>query len=71
MFPTPSRPYKASTVPLGFPFLEKVNLLTLHGFQFSSVQLFICVRLFAMPWTAASKASLTPGLYPNSCPLSL
>ena len=38
MFPTPSCPCKASTVHLAFPFLGKVNLLlTLHGFQFSSV----------------------------------
>ena len=41
---------------------------------FSSVQLLSHVQLFATPWTAAHQASLcpspTPGVYPNSCPLS-
>ena len=40
--------------------------------QFSSVQLLSHVRLFVTPWTAPHQASLspTPGLYPNSSPLS-
>ena len=33
--------------------------------QFSSVQSLSCVWLFATPWTWT-----TPGVYPNSCPLS-
>ena len=31
----------------------------ISGFQFSSVQLLSCVRLFATPWTAACQASLS------------
>ena len=46
----------------------------LEPVQFSSVQSLSRVRLFATPWTAAHQASLspspTPGVYPNSCPLS-
>ena len=41
--------------------------------QFSSVQLFSHVWLFATPWTAARQASLsitTARVYPNPCPLS-
>ena len=41
--------------------------------QFSSVQLLSLVQLFVTPWIAAHKSSLsitTPGVYPNSCPLS-
>ena len=42
--------------------------------QFSSVQSLSHVQLLATPWTAACQASLsitnTPGVYPNSCPLS-
>ena len=41
--------------------------------KFSSVQSLSRVRLLATLWTAASQASLsitTPGVYPNSCPLS-
>ena len=40
--------------------------------QFSKVQLFSRVRLFATPWITACQASLstTPGVYPDSCPLS-
>ena len=37
-------------------------------------QSLICVRLFAIPWTAARQASLSfiiPGVFSNSCPLSL
>ena len=40
---------------------------------FSSVQLLSRIWLFATPWIAALQASLsipTPGVYPNSCPLS-
>ena len=40
----------------------------------SSVQLLSCVQLFATSWTAARQASCpwpTPGVHPNSCPLSL
>ena len=39
----------------------------------SSVQLISCVRIFATPLTAAHRPpcpSATPGVYPNSCPLS-
>ena len=42
-------------------------------FQFSSFQLLSHVWLFAPPWTIACQASCpspTPGVYPNSCPLS-
>ena len=42
-------------------------------FQFNSVQSLSHVQLFANPWTAVHQASLsitTPGVYPNSCPLS-
>jgi len=41
--------------------------------NFSSVQSFSCVRLFATPWTAAHQASLSitsSWAYSNSCPLS-
>ena len=40
--------------------------------QFSSVQSLSHVWLFETPWTAACQASLsiTPGVYPNPCPLS-
>ena len=41
--------------------------------HFSSVQSLSHVRLFVTPWTAAHQApcpSPTPGVYPNSCPLS-
>ena len=43
---------------------------TIHGI---SVQLFSRIRLFATPWTTARQVSCsspTPGVYPNSCPLS-
>ena len=46
---------------------------TKQGVQGSSVQSLSRVRLFATLWTAAYQASLsitTPGVYPNSCPLS-
>ena len=39
----------------------------------SSVQLLSWVQLFVIPWTTAHQAphpSPTPGVYPNSCPLS-
>ena len=39
----------------------------------ASVQLLSCVWFFAIPWTAASQASLSitnSGVYSNSCPLS-
>ena len=44
-----------------------------NKFQFSSVQSLSRVRLFVTPWTASRQASLspTPGVYSNSCPLSL
>ena len=35
------------------------NILKRKHFQFSSVQLLSCVRLFATPWTAAHQASLS------------
>ena len=41
--------------------------------QFSSVHSLSHVRLFSAPWTTEHQASLpspTPGIYPNSCPLS-
>ena len=39
--------------------------------RISSVQLLSHVRLFATPWTARPPClSPTPGVYPNSCPLS-
>ena len=40
--------------------------------QFSSVQSLSRVRLFATPWTAARPPyqSPTPGVHPDSCPLS-
>ena len=42
--------------------------------QFSSVQSLSHVQLFATPWTAACQPPCpltTPGVYSNSCPLSL
>ena len=36
----------------------------------ASFQSLSCVQLFASPRTAAQQASPTPGVYPNSCPLS-
>ena len=42
-------------------------------YQFSSVQLLSRVWLFVTPWTKARQLhcpSPTPGVYPNSCPLS-
>ena len=45
----------------------------MHSVQFSSVQSLSRVWLFATPWTAAHRPpcpSPTPGVYPNSCPLS-
>ena len=55
-----------------------LGLAFTHGFiysqlQVSSVQSLICVRLFAIPWTAARQASLSitnSWAYSNSCPLS-
>ena len=44
-----------------------------HFSHFSSVQSLSCVRLFVTPWTAHSRPpcpSPTPGVYPNTCPLS-
>ena len=52
---------------------EKENQMELCAFQFSSVQSLSHVQFFVTPWTAAHQASLsspTPGIYPNSCPLS-
>ena len=45
----------------------------MYSVQFSSVQSFSHVLLFATPWTAARQASCpspAPGVYSNSCPLS-
>ena len=45
-----------------------------HGYQFSSVQSLSSVRLFATPWITARQGpclSPTPGVYLNSCALSL
>ena len=45
----------------------------LKTYQFSSLQLLSCVWLFVTPWISACQASCpspTPGVYPNSCPLS-
>ena len=50
-----------------------VQWLAHSSVQFSSVQSLSRVQLFVTPWTAACQASLsspTPGVYPNSCPLS-
>ena len=54
-----------------------ITKLKLRWAQFSSVQSFSRVLLFATPWTAACQASLSitnsrslPGVYPNPCPLS-
>ena len=50
-----------------------VGLIPAWRTQFSSVQSLSHVWLFATLWTAARQASLlspTPGVYPNSCPLS-
>ena len=55
-----------------------LGLAFTHGFiysqlQVSSLQSLICVRLFAIPWTAARQASLSitnSWAYSNSCPLS-
>ena len=49
-----------------------LNLVDLNP-QFSSVQSFSHVRLFATPWNTAPRPpcpSPTPGVYSNSCPLS-
>ena len=43
------------------------------SFQFSSVQSFSCIQLFATPWTAARRLPCplpTPGVYSDSCPSS-
>ena len=47
-------------------------LYTVSFKSFSSVQSLSRVQLFATLWTAARPACLspTPGVYPNSCPLS-
>ena len=52
---------------------QKIYIPQFLHYQFSSVQLLSSVQLFATPWTAACQASLsitTPGVYPDSCPLS-
>ena len=44
-----------------------------NSVHFSSVQSLTCVQLFVIPWTIArqvSQSAPTPGVYPNSCPLS-
>ena len=48
-------------------------LIHILSFQFSSVQLFSHVRLFATPWIAERQASCplpTPGVHSDSSPLS-
>ena len=48
-------------------------LIHILSFQFSSVQSFSHVRLFATPWIAERQASCplpTPGVHSDSCPLS-
>ena len=45
----------------------------LPRYSFSSVQSLSHIQLFVTPWTASRQASLsitTPGVYPNSCPMS-
>ena len=55
-------------------FIKSHNKIPPHTHtQFSSVQPLRCVQLFATPWTAANRASLSspaPGACSNSCPLS-
>ena len=55
-------------------FIKSYNKIPPHTHtQFSSVQPLRCVQLFATPWTAANRASLSspaPGACSNSCPLS-
>ena len=43
-----------------------------EGVQLSSAQSLSCVRFFATPWTVARLPcpSLSPRVYPNSCPMS-
>ena len=51
--------------------IGSIKILTIE--LFSLVQLLSHVRLFANPWTAVCKASMsstTPGAWSNSCPLS-
>ena len=46
---------------------------TVTSIQFSSVQSLSHVQFLVTPWTTACQASLsitTPGVYPNSCPLT-
>ena len=53
--------------------LKNIQLKTCSLPTFSSVQLLSHVWLFATPWTEATRPpcpSLTPRVYPNSCPLS-
>ena len=59
----------------GFQFLSNICFLLFYsGYhnQFSSVQLLSHVRLFVTPYLHARLPcpSPTPGIYPNSCPLS-
>ena len=49
------------------------QLFTSYHIQFSLVQLLSHLRLFETPWIAAARPpcpSPTPGVHPNSCPLS-
>ena len=47
--------------------MTKITFISHGSVEFSSVQSFSCVQLFATPWTAARQASLSTT---NSCPLS-
>ena len=53
-------------------FLSLIVPIFAWNIPFSSVQSLSNVQLFATPWTAAPQPSLspTPGVHPNSCPLS-
>ena len=65
----PNTMYKLWSTPL----LGKNEDRSCSYYQFSSVQLLSRVRLFATPWIAAHQASCpspTPGVHPDSRPLS-
>ena len=52
--------FKSSLLLSSFTFIKKLfSSSSLSAIQFSSVQSFSCVRLFATPWTAACQASLS------------
>ena len=54
----------------GLVYFIYYSILNPEWYVINSVQLLSRVWLFATLWTTAGQASLSTGIYPNSCPLS-